>query len=130
MMKSNSKLLLIVGLLTAFVFVLVFFLMPKSTARTDLGPFAKCISDTGAKFYGTFWCPHCQNQKKMFGTAKSDLPYVECSTADGKGQLSICTEAGIESYPTWKFSDGSILTGEVALEDLASKTNCSLPVKE
>jgi thiol-disulfide isomerase/thioredoxin len=27
--------------------------------------FAKCLTDNGAKFYGAFWCPHCQAQKKM-----------------------------------------------------------------
>jgi len=30
---------------------------------------AQCIADSGAKFYGAFWCPHCQNQKQAFGSA-------------------------------------------------------------
>lgn len=101
--------------------------MPKSNLRTDLEPFAKCLSDKGAKFYGTFWCPHCQNQKKMFGTAKNDLPYTECSTPDGNGQLQVCTAAKVESYPTWEFPDGSRMTGEIPLETLAEKTSCALP---
>jgi hypothetical protein len=28
--------------------------------------FAQCLKDKDAKFYGAFWCPHCQNQKAMF----------------------------------------------------------------
>jgi hypothetical protein len=26
----------------------------------NLDDFAKCIKDSGAMFYGAFWCPHCQ----------------------------------------------------------------------
>lgn len=126
-MKNNSKLFLIFGGIIVLIFIFAFSLMPKSDLRTDLEPFAKCLADKGAKFYGTFWCPHCQNQKKMFGTAKDALPYIECSTPDGNGQLQVCTDAKVESYPTWEFSDGSRMTGEIPLETLAEKTTCVLP---
>lgn len=90
---------------------------------------AQCITDAGAKFYGAFWCQHCQNQKKMFGKkAVKKLPYIECSTADGKSQLQICKDAGVEGYPTWIFQDGSKLTGEVSFANLAEKTSC--PISE
>ena len=82
---------------------------------------------SGAKFYGAFWCSHCQNQKAMFGSSKKYLPYIECSTLDSQGQLPVCTEKKISGYPTWIFADGSILNGEVSLENLASKTSCQLP---
>jgi hypothetical protein len=89
--------------------------------------FAQCIKDSGATFYGAFWCPHCQAQKKMFGASAKLLPYVECSTLDGKSQVPACTEKGVSSYPTWEFADGSRLTGEVPLTQLAEKTGCVLP---
>ncbi|MEK7227491.1 MAG: hypothetical protein AAB641_01190 [Patescibacteria group bacterium] len=92
-----------------------------------LDSFASCIKDSGALFYGAFWCPHCQNQKALFSSSAKLLPYIECSTPDGKGQIAVCTEAGIEGYPTWKFPDGTIKTGEVSLEDLSELTNCPLP---
>jgi len=88
--------------------------------------FAQCLGDRGAIFYGAFWCPHCQNQKKMFGKSEKLLPYVECSTPNGQGQLQVCIDAGIQSYPTWEFSDGSRLNGEIPLQTLAEKTNCEL----
>ena len=88
--------------------------------------FAQCIKDSGAKFYGAFWCPHCQNQKAMFGKSAKLLPYVECSEPDGKGQLPICATAGIEGYPTWVFADGTRQSGEVPFETLAEKTQCVL----
>lgn len=86
---------------------------------------AQCIADSGARFYGAFWCPHCSEQKEMFGTSARHLPYIECSTSDGKSQLPVCSSAGIDSYPTWVFSDGtrgSVMT----LQQLAQKTNCPL----
>jgi hypothetical protein len=58
------------------------------------------------------------------------LPYVECSTADGKGQLAVCKDAGVTSYPTWEFPDQTRQSGEVPLAILAEKTGCTLPLGE
>lgn len=89
--------------------------------------FAQCLTDKGAVFYGAFWCPHCQNQKKMFGKSEKLLNYVECSTPNGRGTLPVCIDKKIESYPTWEFADGTRQTGEIPLQDLAQKTGCTLP---
>lgn len=40
---------------------------------------AQCIEKSGTKFYGAFWCPHCQAQKALFGKSAKKLPYVECA---------------------------------------------------
>ncbi len=85
---------------------------------------AQCIADSGAKFYGAFWCPHCQATKAMFGKSAKLLPYIECSKPDGSGQLPMCDELGIKGYPTWVFADGTRLTGELSFDDLAAKTSC------
>lgn len=92
-----------------------------------LDDFVKCVSDQEVKFYGTFWCPHCQNQKVLFGTSAKGLPYIECSTPDSNGQLGVCTKANIQLYPTWKFKDGSVHEGEITLNELSQKTGCQLP---
>lgn len=98
---------------------------PEEPEKYD--EFAQCLQDQGAIFYGAFWCPHCNNQKDMFGQSAELLPYVECSTPDGTGQLEVCQEAGITGYPTWVFTDGERISGEVPLETLAEKTGCPLP---
>jgi len=55
-----------------------------------------------AKFYGASWCPHCKEQKKLFGAAADRLPYVECSLpGPGGPQAPICRSMNIQSYPTW-----------------------------
>ena len=97
-----------------------------SATPTAYDTFAQCLSDAGAKFYGAYWCPHCQAQKKMFENSKK-LPYVECSTPDGKSQTQVCIDAKVTSYPTWIFADGSILEGERQFAELGEKTSCALP---
>lgn len=127
-MNGSNKKIIVAGVL-ALVVVIGGLLL---AGKIDNGPsihdkFAQCIKDSGAKFFGTFWCPHCQNQKKIFGNAKQYLPYIECSTADAKGQLPICATNEIMSYPTWVFPDNSTSTGEQTLENLSVKTSCELP---
>ena len=92
-----------------------------------LDDFAKCLGTKGAKFYGAYWCEHCQNQKELFGASKNLLPYVECSEVNSDAQTKVCTDAGIKGYPTWEFADKSRLSGEVELKTLAEKTGCQLP---
>lgn len=89
--------------------------------------FAQCLGEKGAKFYGAFWCPHCQEQKKMFGNSAELLPYVECSTPDGKSQTQECIDKGVQSYPTWEFAQVEQMTGKIQFAVLAEKTGCVLP---
>jgi hypothetical protein len=104
-----------------------------NTKQEPVGPgkydeFASCLKDKGATFYGAWWCPHCNEQKKLFGSSKTLLPYVECYVyPDTNHPLPVCTEKNITGYPTWTFADGSTLNGEIPLTQLADKTSCVLP---
>ena len=121
-----NKITLILGLVVALVVGGIGFLVYQSNQPGPLDGFAQCLSDKGAVFYGAFWCPHCQNQKKLFGNSARLLPYTECSTADGQGQLQVCKDKEITGYPTWVFADGSRKNGEVSLADLSAATSCPL----
>jgi len=88
--------------------------------------FAQCLSDKGAKMYGTALCTHCKEQKDMFGKSWAYIDYVECSSPDGYGQLDICKAANITGYPTWVFDGGIRKSGTVPMEELSEKTGCSL----
>ena len=106
--------------------VLVGFLLTLNKATPGAhDALAQCITDSGAKFYGAFWCSHCQAQKRAFGKSADLLPYVECSTPDTQGQQDICKEANVTSYPTWIFANGERVTGEVPLATLAERTGCT-----
>jgi len=89
--------------------------------------FTTCLTNSGTKFFGAFWCPHCQRQKALFVKSANLLPYTECSTADGQGVTQVCKDANITGYPTWEFPDKTRMSGEVSLEVLAEKTSCTLP---
>lgn len=80
---------------------------------------AQCLTDSGAKFYGAYWCPHCNDQKAMFADAVKDIPYVECEE-----NAAECQAAGITGYPTWIFADGTVAQGAQPLERLASLSGC------
>ncbi len=107
--------------------IAIYALVRYAKTPGPLDQFATCLKDSGTKFYGAFWCPHCQNQKNMFGKSQKKLPYIECSTPDSSGQTQICIDNKIEGYPTWEFPNGERLSGEVPLATLAEKTSCTLP---
>ena len=123
MKKTNIIWGMVIVLIVSGLITLLY-VQAKKPGKYDT--LAQCINDSGAKFYGAFWCSHCQATKAMFGKSAKLLPYVECSKPNGQGQLTICDEKGIKGYPTWKFSDGTELTGEQTLDALATKTNCSI----
>ena len=123
-MKNKTIIIIIV----LFIIGLAAALWIKSSSRPgQLDAFAECLKANGAMFYGTFWCSHCQNQKALFSRSAKRLPYVECSTPDGRSQAAICRDKNIKSYPTWEFNDGSRRSGELSLTQLAEKTGCPLP---
>src|SRR3989344_802574 len=119
-----------IGVIIAVVIIVamdaIFFGVRSAAQPGPLVSFAQCLKDRGVIFYGAFWCPHCQNQKKLFGRSERLLPYVECSTANGQGVLPICREADITGYPTWVFPDASRESGEIPLETLAERSGCPL----
>ena len=115
--------LIVIALIVASVGTSVF----VKAGQGQLDSFAQCLKERGVIFYGAFWCPHCQNTKAMFGKSAKLLPYVECSTPDGKGQLQICKDKGVTGYPTWTFPNSTTtLTGERTLQELSTASGCPL----
>lgn len=123
---------IVIGAIIIIGVGLAIFTSKKSSQSPDQNTvFAQCLKDQGVKFYGAFWCPHCQAQKRLFGKKASEaLNYIECSTADGKAQNETCKAANIESYPTWEFADGSRQKGEMTFAELADRTSCINPLAE
>ena len=85
---------------------------------------AEHLTAVGAKKYGAYWCPHCYEQKQLFGKEAFDkVTYVEC--ADDKNprlQTPACQQAKITSYPTWEI-DGELYPGTQELPKLAELTD-------
>ena len=89
--------------------------------------FAKCVATKQAKMYGLYWCPHCIEQKEMFGDAFHFVPYVECAIKGSSEITPECKIAGVKLFPTWQFGTDPPREGVLSLEALSDKTGCSLP---
>lgn len=130
-MKQSQKTLLTIAI-PAILIIGGLILLSKTnggnTGKENVA-FAQCLTEHGVKFYGAYWCPHCQAQKKLIGTeAMKEIDYVECAIPGNQSQQTqVCVDANIESYPTWEFANGSRQTGEMTFAQLADKTDCELP---
>lgn len=83
---------------------------------------AEHLSRTEAKFYGTYWCPACNQQKELFGSSVHRLPYIECSPGGQRApQAAECDAAQIKSYPTW-IVNGQRYVGVRSLDELAQSS--------
>jgi len=122
--KPSLKAVVIVGIL-ALVALGIFIGWYRQNTRLDA--FAKCLDAKQAKMYGAFWCPHCAEQKELFGRSFKYAPYVECGITGQKGIQKVCTDAGIQKFPTWVFANGARFEGKKSLEFLSDQTGCSLP---
>lgn len=92
-----------------------------------LDAFAQCLSSKGVKMYGAFWCPHCLEQKELFGSSFDFAPYVECGVEGSRAEQPVCVQAGIKNFPTWVFPDGTRVEGKLMMTALRDKTGCPLP---
>ena len=89
--------------------------------------FAKCLASKQVKMYGLYWCPHCIEQKEMFGDAFHYVPYVECGIKGSSEEAPECKIAGVKLFPSWQFATDPPREGVLSLEALSDKTGCSLP---
>jgi uncharacterized membrane protein len=78
------------------------------------------LRESGARFYGAYWCPTCQKQKDLFEASVDRLPYVEC-TPDGRNGVRNfeCVAKDVNDYPTWIIG-GRRHIGLLTVEGLAA----------
>jgi hypothetical protein len=89
--------------------------------------FAQCLAAKRTKMYGLFWCPHCAEQKEMFGKAFRYVPYVECANKTTRALTPECAAVGVKLFPSWQFGSNPPQEGVFPMEELSDKTGCSLP---
>jgi hypothetical protein len=90
--------------------------------------FARCIATKNAKMYGLYWCSHCADQKREFGSAFRYIPYIECASENDPHELTpACKAAGVKLFPSWQFGADPPKEGVLTLQELSQKTGCSLP---
>ncbi|NEQ50391.1 MAG: vitamin K epoxide reductase family protein [Leptolyngbya sp. SIO3F4] len=90
---------------------------------------AKHLKEVDAKMYGAYWCPHCFDQKQLFGKeAKNYMPYIECADDGADSQTALCRSVPeITGFPTWEVN-GEFLSGTQTLATLAQASGYQGPM--
>jgi len=101
--------------------------MTIDTIGSSFDTFAKCVASKQARMYGAYWCPHCLEQKEMFGASFHYVPYEECAIKGSSELATPCKMAGVKLFPSWQFGMEPPKEGVLSLEALADKTGCRLP---
>src|SRR6202167_1660222 len=84
--------------------------------------FAKCLAAKQAKMYGLYWCPHCIEQKEMFGKGFQYVSYGECAIKNSHELTPACKAAGVKLFPSWEFGAGQPIEGVFPMQELSDKT--------
>jgi uncharacterized membrane protein/glutaredoxin len=94
--------------------------IPVTSASTPATlALAEHLTATGAVMYTAYWCPHCHDQKELFGKeATAKLKIVECAPDGRNNQAALCASKKIEGYPTWEIK-GKLDSGQKSLARLA-----------
>ncbi|MDP5337725.1 MAG: hypothetical protein NWQ28_04015 [Nodularia sp. (in: cyanobacteria)] len=84
---------------------------------------ARHLATVDAKEYVAYWCPHCHEQKQLFGQEayqilQENQIMVECAADSPKGQPEVCKAANITGFPTW-IINGTPYSGVQNLDQLA-----------
>ncbi len=117
---------LIVALVIVVLFVLAF-AGGRYYRNHKYDSFAKCLASKQAKMYGLYWCPHCADQKRMFGSSFQYVPYVECAIRGSRELAPECKAAGVRLFPSWQFGAETPKEGVLSLQELSQKSGCSVP---
>ena len=88
-------------------------------AKPDPVALADHLNETKVMYFGSWRCPACQYQGRLFGDAVTRLPYVECGKPKELPiQAAACQQEEIRRYPTWILPNGERREGVLSLKEL------------
>ncbi len=95
--------------------------IPVTSASTPATiALADHLTATGAVMYSAYWCPHCHDQKQLFGKeASAKLKIIECAPDGRNSQAALCASKNIQGFPTWEIK-GQLDSGQKTLAQLAA----------
>ncbi|MEC4895779.1 MAG: vitamin K epoxide reductase family protein [Oscillatoria sp. PMC 1051.18] len=80
---------------------------------------ANHLQKIGAKLYTAYTCPHCYEQKQLFGKeALAAIEDIECHPQGKNSQTQLCQQANLPGVPAWEIN-GKLYLGVQSLEKLA-----------
>ena len=84
--------------------------------------FAKFLKENKIIMYSAYWCPHCHDQKQLFGKqAAEELTIIECAKDGKDNQYELCGQKGIEGFPSWEINN-KLYSGTRDLQELVQIT--------
>ena len=78
--------------------------------------------------YGLYWCPHCIEQKEMFGDAFHYVPTWSARSESSNELAPDCKTRGSETVPQLAIRQRATERGSAVAEALSDKTGCKLAV--
>ncbi|MBM5823213.1 MAG: vitamin K epoxide reductase family protein [Cyanobacteria bacterium K_Offshore_surface_m2_011] len=95
--------------------------IPVTSASTPATiALADHLTATGVVMYSAYWCPHCHDQKQLFGKeASAKLKIIECAPDGRNSQAALCASKNIQGFPTWEIK-GQLDSGQKTLAQLAA----------
>ncbi|MBI4457949.1 vitamin K epoxide reductase family protein [Candidatus Uhrbacteria bacterium] len=111
------------------VFSLAAYGLQREPAPTrDYSILAQCLTGQGASMYGSYICPACAKQKRLFGAAFNFIDEVECHPRGPEPQVERCVAKRIAKTPTWIQERGGVearrIEGVWTPEELAEMFGC------
>tara|TARA_B100000965_G_scaffold226508_1_gene189616 strand:+ start:44 stop:982 length:939 start_codon:yes stop_codon:yes gene_type:complete len=95
----------------------------KNYSSNEKIRFAKFLNKNQIVMYSAYWCPHCHDQKELFGKeAVEELTIIECAKDGKDNQFDLCQAKGIEGFPSWEINN-NIYSGTRELSELGELTN-------
>ena len=88
---------------------------------------AEHLTASGAVIYTAYWCPHCHEQKELFGRqATAKLKVIECAPDGRNSQAALCEQKKIQGFPSWEIN-GRLDSGVKPLKELAALSGYNGP---
>lgn len=98
--------------------------------QRDWSKAAQCLTEKGVSMYGSYTCPKCAKQKKLFGDAFQFIRYVECHPRGTNAATEACVERDVNKVPTWlqerNGEEVKRVVGVQQVETLAAEFGCPL----
>jgi glutaredoxin len=111
--KSNIITLVIIIAIIIFSFIIL-----NTNNKAEISKeTAKCIGDKST-LYVQLGCPHCEDQKEMFGENLQHINVIDCYYEKEK-----CISQNISMIPTWDISD-KYYVGVQSIDKLKTLTGC------
>lgn len=103
--------------------------IPVTSASTPASiALADHLTAKGAVMYSAYWCPHCHEQKELFGKqATARLKVLECAPDGQNSQAELCASKKIQGYPSWEIN-GKLDSGVKPLAKLAELSGYKGPL--